>query len=761
MRSLLSSNAKGSIGQATIKGLVSDHFEKYSLSIEPRKAIEVSGIMENIKTKELFEKLSNDYFGNNGTKIRRVSDSVLKKLQYVPDYPDEFYSLAGEVFQSIYDQWKPEYKFDTFLYGCLLKRFKSQLTHDNAEKRGGVNKVEVSLSQEIAEDLTLEDTIGEEQKMDFLSSEMVEYLNSLNSIQKKIYLMITDGYEPREIQKKLGITSKVYNRELRDSRSYDKVKILRQLESKTREEGEGEKSMPNDVNRTNECTHDTTTVQSIRRSIKNGTLRDDNPLQRATDNWNNEMKSNLMVTAMNGFGIPGLTICERRIGNSYVKEIIDGLQRCSSFIGFLENTFKISKKVERPMVTYQVFKGFGEDGLPIHEMMTFDVRGKKFSDLPEELQSKIEDYNIHVDTYLKCSNEDVEYHIRRLNSSRSMNHSQRGLTFIGSNFAMSIKRITGKDFFRDTYKITDKRNGNIQRMVFESVMLINFEDDWISAPEKIGAFLSENANTSQFENFGTLVDRVDDVLDDETRKLFNMRDSFVWFKVFSDFLRLGVDDEKFNDFLKAFDGGLKEKVVDGVNYADLCVKSTKDLLNIRRKVEYLESLLWEFLGFKKEKEFDLSYGSEFESFVSEVRNITDGIVNVDAKTAIKTFFALRGEEDLSDSHIQELINETENADFSEELNDAISYVHDFIDDWAINVALDSSILKKEMFASLVRLYKYSCESDVEGNRAQEWFLNLEYQERTNPILVGNYQIDWKVLIKKFQDFSTYERYGVA
>ena len=235
------------------------------------------------------------------------------------------------------------------------------MTYVNAEKRGGPNKTEVSINQEIGDDLTIEDTIGEEQKMDLLSPEMVEYLNSLNATQKKIYLMMTDGYEPREIQKKLGITSKVYNRELRDSRSYDKVKVLRQRETETsrkqkQEEGKGEMSMSDVVARSNERTHGTITVQGIIRSIKNGTLRDDNPLQRATDNWNNEMKSNLIVTALNGFGTPEFVICERKIGDIYIKEIIDGLQRFSAFSGYIHNGYRISKKVERPIVTYKVLK---------------------------------------------------------------------------------------------------------------------------------------------------------------------------------------------------------------------------------------------------------------------------------------------------------------------------------------------------------------------------------------------------------------------
>ena len=337
-----------------------------------------------------------------------------------------------------------------------------------------MENVEVSLSPEIGEDLTLEDTIGEEQTIDRISPEMKKYISTLNTIQKRIYFYLTEGYEPNEIQKKLNISPKIYARELRDARTYEKIKYLNEIESygtgKSITKKGSAVNMNNNMRGNNERTDQTKTVTILIEEVNRGILRDDNPLQRATDNWSNEMKGNLIVTALNGFGIPEFVICERKVGDSYVKEIIDGLQRFSAFSGYIANGYRISKKVERPLVTYKIWKkdesgnGLIEDGLPVYEEMIFDVRGKKFSDLPRELQKKIEGYGIHCDTYLKCTNEDVEYHIRRLNSSRSMNHSQRGLTFVGSTLAAIIKQISRKEFFRDTYKVTDFRNGNIQRL---------------------------------------------------------------------------------------------------------------------------------------------------------------------------------------------------------------------------------------------------------------------------------------------------------
>ena len=721
--------------------------------------------MTEERRKEI-EKLTNEYFKNGGAKINRLSDSVLRKIGYVPYYPEEYYSLAGEVFNHVIETWDGTRKFESLLYTCLLNRFKSLLTKENAQKRGGQENADISLYTEIGDDLTLEDTIGEEQTVEHISPEMMSYLNSLNPTQKKIYLYLTQGYEPNEIQKKLGITQKIYARELREARSYDKLKIFKK---KSREEKKGEQVMPTAINQkgSNERTDVLKTVSMLIEDVADGTLRDDNPLQRATDNWNNEMKGNLIVTALNGFGIPEFVICERRVGDTFVKEIIDGLQRFSAFSGYIANGYRISKKVERPIVTYKVWKkdengnGLVEDGLPVYEDRMFDIRGKKFSDLPRELQKKIEGYGIHCDTYLKCTNEDVEYHIRRLNSSRSMNHSQRGLTFVGSTLAAAIKQISRNTFFRDTYKITDFRNGNVQRLIQESVMLINFAEDWIPQPEKIGAFLAENAGVEQFEAFGDLVDRIDDILDDETRKLFNMRDSFLWFRIFHEFTKLGLEDEKFNEFLKSWDS-LKETEIDGQTFASLTTKNTKGASVILSKIDYITSLLYQFFGLEREEEIDLQYGDDINTFVESFYDVEDDIEVSEknrAKVAIKTAFAVKGKDDLSDSAVQGYLD---NGELSEEdCMGVVAYVQDFIEDWAINIDPSSPVLKEDKLPALVRLYVYSTDSDVEGNRAQNWFINFADQETINKKLVGNYQKDFETLKKAFDSFATYENMGVA
>lgn len=555
---------------------------------------------------EDWEKFKNDtllfYFGNGGTEIRRVSDSILRSINYHPNGSkelDEFYSLAGELFEKILNDWDRKHKFESFLYVCLSYRFKSFLTEMTAQKRGG-GQIDRSLFEEVGDGLVLQDTIGGEMDFDILSPEMTDYIGKLSPTQRKIFLKIYEGFLPFEIQRDLDISPKAYQSLMKDAKQYKKIKALinvtsKKTESKTNKEGNG-------FMQTTETSKSATkTAARMAEDLNDETIRDDNQIQREFV-WTNVMMGNLVATMLLGYLIPPVVIAEQKLENGSIRWLLDGKQRLTTISMYLANAFRISKKVEHPFVTYQTIKTdengkkiYDNNNLPVFEEKTFDIRNKRFNDLPRELQKRIEDYGIRYDLYLGCTASEIESHIRRYNTSRSMNHSQRGLTFLGLDFGLTLRGIQRKSFFSNTYKEKDFQNGAVQRIIMESIMLINYQEDWKSSPEKIGEYLSQNADGGDFVEFAEYVDRIDDVLDDETRAMFTTRDSFLWFKVFSDFTEMGYDDEKFNDFLKAFDS-LKDTEIDGETFESLNSKSTKMASAIEKKINYIEELIQQYLS---------------------------------------------------------------------------------------------------------------------------------------------------------------------
>ena len=76
------------------------------------------------------------YYDNNAAKLRRTVDKILMKFGGISDKDtDDFYSLANEVFVNVMRRYDDSQSFDAYLYSCLLKKIKTEMTRRNREKR--------------------------------------------------------------------------------------------------------------------------------------------------------------------------------------------------------------------------------------------------------------------------------------------------------------------------------------------------------------------------------------------------------------------------------------------------------------------------------------------------------------------------------------------------------------------------------------------------------------------------------------------------
>ena len=239
-----------------------------------------------------------------------------------------------------------------------------------------------------------------------------------------------------------------------------------------------------------------------------------------------------------------------------------------------------------------------EDGFPTYERKEFDIRGKKFTDLPEELQDRFDDYNFEIVQYLNCSSEDIAYHIVRYNEGKPMTVSQKGTTRLGEEYAGLVKRISNMSFFKDIgkYKMAEYKNGTINRVVIESIMATNYLEDWKKRQEEMCEYIRSHASVADFKKFEDLVKRLELVVKDEVAEVFNSKDSFLWFGLFARFIRNETEDEKFVDFLCEFVQKLHGERIEGVTFDELNGKATKDKSVVLARMKHLEKLLNDYLS---------------------------------------------------------------------------------------------------------------------------------------------------------------------
>lgn len=567
------------------------------------------------------EELLNAYYENNAQKLRKMVDKILAGFGGLchKDYQD-FYSIANEVFTKALFQYDKKRPFDGFLYSCLCNKIKSEITARNRQKRKGADKDNpvdlISMDTPvdaydlcvigdlIPSDFTIEAALPKELG-GFGDQRIEEYLRHLSKVQRQILEMKMDDVPVSVIREKLGLTGKQYDRHMLAIRAYENTRYLfRDADNAGNFTKEETTEMEGIMTTTSEKTKNTSyAVSAISKKLSRHQLRDNHVLQRSSGQWNNYYKSELIADILQGKSLTQIIISEEIKDGITMYWLIDGKQRCTNIDNYLHDGFAISKNVQRYQIEYQTFKKdkngrdvLNKDGFPIPEQKVFDIRNKKFSQLPEELRDQFLEYQIPAMLNLNCSKKEIAYDIARFNRCRPMTVAQNGWTGLDEDFAQLVDNILKMEFFQadsgiSAYRESNLKSGMMRRMIVESVMAINYLDSYNKDFRKMCEYLSKEANDAVFTDFYSLIERLGSISDKRIADIFNIKDSFLWFALFDRFTRLDIEDKRFVDFVLRFKEKLHSKAVKGVSYDQLDERSTKDKSIVIGKLNCLETLM--------------------------------------------------------------------------------------------------------------------------------------------------------------------------
>lgn len=185
---------------------------------------------------EYLEPMVDLYYANHAKKLYDMVDKILFKLHFVDVDKNDFYSLANEIFMYAIRDYDSSKSFEVFLYSCLYKKFCTEMTRRNREKRKA-DRMAVSIDMPIGEDenATIGDTIADgfsierelfEENEEGYSKRMLAYLDRLSSLQKEVLRLNTAGYLPNEIREELHISEREYMDCYAAIRSYRNVSVL-------------------------------------------------------------------------------------------------------------------------------------------------------------------------------------------------------------------------------------------------------------------------------------------------------------------------------------------------------------------------------------------------------------------------------------------------------------------------------------------------------------------------------------------------------
>lgn len=196
------------------------------------------------------------YYQNNAKELHKIVDKILKQFSGVvfqKDF-DEFYSLANRIFVYALKNCDTEQNFRTFLYTCLDRKIKSEITYQLRDRRksyardkNGEKVLDERGKPIIIQDLSIyskrsnndddslriidmlsdtntaiENIIGDSS----YSDEIRNYLRCLSIIQREILGLLSAGYKAGIIQKYLHITPSQYRDHMLAIRAYEHVTCM-------------------------------------------------------------------------------------------------------------------------------------------------------------------------------------------------------------------------------------------------------------------------------------------------------------------------------------------------------------------------------------------------------------------------------------------------------------------------------------------------------------------------------------------------------
>lgn len=177
------------------------------------------------------------YCKNDCRLLKAMCDPLIKKIGGVfeKDYND-FYSIALATLSSSvfsFDEEK-KCKFSTYLYGNIQRKFNTEVRDRNCKKRipeKEISSIDALVGEDgipISELIPSKfDTYEEACGSNLEGTNMEKYLKRLSRLQRKIVMLLSAGYKPKEIREKLNISQRTYNQNFEVIQSYENTRILK------------------------------------------------------------------------------------------------------------------------------------------------------------------------------------------------------------------------------------------------------------------------------------------------------------------------------------------------------------------------------------------------------------------------------------------------------------------------------------------------------------------------------------------------------
>ena len=322
-------------------------------------------------------------------------------------------------------------------------------------------------------------------------------------------------------------------------------------------------------------------LQWINDQYQKGNISFSHKLQRPIGQWNPKMKSLLIHSLLAGFPVNPIYV----VDEDNTIYTLDGSQRTSTCISYLNNEFSLSKDTPKVTITSKI------NGESVSK--EYEIAGKKFKKLDAEVQTTLLASSLEFCTLSEYTDEEVREMFRRQNSGKPLGGKLLRIVNESDAFSDVVYNLANHPFMDKIVTKAQRKNGTDRDLIIQTLMLIETTDskEYVSFRTKdIDTFVSDHSDSitqdkfdmlkSALDSFNEAFDEIKIPVTSVPMMLYAGYTTKKSKKSFSKFVTA------INDFLLAYDNNedYKQYVLSGTSSSD----------NVRGRLNYWKGIMKSF-----------------------------------------------------------------------------------------------------------------------------------------------------------------------
>ena len=312
-------------------------------------------------------------------------------------------------------------------------------------------------------------------------------------------------------------------------------------------------------------------AKNFTKDIVKGKYSMKHKFQRQENQWSNRQKSLLIDSMLRPYPIDPVR-CE--IETDDVKRIFDGVQRATTVRDFFkEDGFRLAKDLKPVTIDGEVY----------------EIAGKKYVQLDEAVQDKLNDYEMTIYVFTDCTGEDIREMFTRQNNGKPLNNTQKRTAIESEKVSDVIFSLADHEFFEKVLSAAQYKKDVQRDLIRETLMLINTdeENDFTSFRAKdIDSFVvwyDENINAA---DISTLTDVLDALNTGDTIKVKSTSIPMILYGGY----KCLKDSKDFRKFSAAVDEFIENYDVNE-EYKQLVQSGTTSSAGVKARLQYWNNVV--------------------------------------------------------------------------------------------------------------------------------------------------------------------------